>query len=80
MQGVREAGCVVPACAAIFWYETEIAKDAFKQADCDLLTLTSFSCLVNQARNTGVIDDAKVRLLMDWASDPKGWGAKHGFE
>jgi len=80
VQTVRDSGCIVQACAAIFWYETQIAKEAFRDADCGLLTLTSFSCLVKNAQDLGVIDDAQVRLLLDWNADPQGWGAKHGFE
>lgn len=79
VETVRGSGCVVSVCAAIFWYETSVAKNAFETADCRLLTLTSFSCLVRQAKAMGVIDDAQVRLLLDWNSDPQGWGARHGF-
>ncbi len=79
VEAVREWGGVCVAVVAIFSYEFQKAIDKFIEGDCDLLTITNFSTLVNVAKKNGILVDKELAIVMDWNQDPQGWGPKHGF-
>lgn len=76
----RKEGAVVEKCLAIFTYEMEIAKKGFKDANCQLLTLSNFSTLIEVAAKKGYIKQEEIAMLKEWSTDPAGWGRKMGME
>lgn len=77
---VREAGGMVTDCMAIFNYELEKAKNRFMEADCNVITLSSFSTLINIAGKNDYIDKDVIDKVLEWRKDPAAWGKKMGFE
>ncbi|MDR4506309.1 MAG: orotate phosphoribosyltransferase [Candidatus Scalindua sp.] len=79
VEAVREAGGECIGVVAIFTYGFEKAAKMFKDGNCELVTITSFSTLVNFAKENGVLRDQELAVVIDWNRDPQGWGKKHGF-
>ena len=76
---VREGGGSCVAVVAIFTYDFKKAGKIFKEGDCELLTITNFSTLVNVAKKDGILTDRELALVLSWNKDPQNWGPKHGF-
>jgi len=76
---VREGGGSCVAVVAIFTYDFKKAGKIFKEGDCELLTITNFSTLVNVAKKDGILTDRELTLVLGWNKDPQNWGPKHGF-
>lgn len=74
VKALREAGCDVLGMAAIFTYEFQKASDGFKNADCRLDTLCSYSVLIDTAVSTGYITINDTETLKNWRLDPANWG------
>jgi len=74
VQSARKEGAVVDQCLAIFTYEMEEAVNGFKTAECELVTLSDFSTLIEVAAEKGYIKDEDIDLLKKWSENPKGWG------
>ncbi len=79
VEAVREAGGSCVAVVAIFTYDFKKAGKIFKEGDCELLTITNFSTLVNIAKKDGILTDRELTLVLGWNKDPQNWGPKHGF-
>lgn len=73
VKALQEAGCTVKGMAAIFTYGFQLADDNFKEAKCDLLTLSDYSSLVDQATDTGYISDKEIEALRKWREAPDQW-------
>lgn len=80
VEAVKEAGGEVIACAAIFTYQMQKAKDKFEAAACPLYTLSNFSTLVDVTVQTGYLTDEKATMVKEWNKAPAEWGDKMGFE
>ncbi len=76
----RKEGAVVLQCLAIFTYEMELAKKGFSDSQCELLTLSKFSTLVEVAAKKGYIKQEEIEMLREWSRNPAQWGKKMGFE
>ncbi len=76
---VREGGGVCVAVVAIFTYDFAKAINKFREGNCELLTITNFSTLVNVAKNNGILADKELAIVLDWNKNPQSWGPKHGF-
>ena len=59
--------------AAIFTYGFEIAEENFKNAKCDLLTLTNYSTLIEKAVENNYISESDVNSLNEWRENPSEW-------
>jgi orotate phosphoribosyltransferase len=79
VEAVREGGGVCVAVVAIFSYDFAKAINKFREGDCNLLTITNFSTLVNVAKENEILEDKELAIVLDWNKDPQGWGPKHGF-
>lgn len=71
---LREAKCTVKGMAAIFTYGFDIARDAFREADCPLVTLTDYPTLIKQALDSSYITENDLESLEQWRKDPAKWG------
>lgn len=81
VQALREAGALVPLCAAIFSYGLEKAEEAFASLDppCRCLPILDYDVLVREALGGGYIDAEGERRLREWREAPFEWGLKYGF-
>ena len=73
VKALEEVGCTVLGMAAIFTYGFQLADDNFKEAKCDLITLSDYSSLVDQAIDTGYISDQEIDALKKWREYPDKW-------
>ncbi|MBW2993326.1 orotate phosphoribosyltransferase [Candidatus Woesearchaeota archaeon] len=80
VEAVRETGAVVVGCIAVFTYEMEKARKRFEEADCNLITLSNFSTLVDVAADKGYLKPEEKEKVLEFSKDLAGWGKKMGFE
>lgn len=76
VETLRSAGCTVKGMVAIFTYELQEAKENFKNAKCQLITLTNYSVLIQKAADISYISKADIASLKDWRKDPASWVSK----
>ena len=63
VDALHKAGCEVKGMVAIFSYGFKVAEEAFKKADCELITLSDYSFLLKQAVESGTIDQKDLAHL-----------------
>lgn len=80
VEAVREFGGIVENCIAITTYEFEKTINAFKEAKCNLITLTDFTTLINKAAEMGYIEETEKNIVLEWNKNASEWGKKYGFE
>lgn len=73
VEAVRESGCKVECCLAIFTYELEEAKQNFEKEDVELLTLTNFTTLVNVAVKEKYLSKEEEERVLEWSKNPGKW-------
>ncbi|MEI6174306.1 MAG: orotate phosphoribosyltransferase [Bacteroidota bacterium] len=66
VQALRDAGCNVKGMVAIFTYNLTKADKAFREANCDLITLTDYDHLIEKAVEIGFISDSDVKILQNF--------------
>ncbi len=74
VDALREAGCDVKGMAAIFTYGFKTAVDNFKKAKCELVTLSNYDTMINQALQSDYINDKDLASLKAWRENPAEWG------
>ncbi|HUS87588.1 MAG TPA: orotate phosphoribosyltransferase [Bacteroidales bacterium] len=74
VRALRDAGCKVLGMLAIFTYGFNKATEAFKNEECRLHTLSSYTELVNRAVETGYISGGELETLKVWREEPSKWG------
>ncbi len=80
VNAVKEAGGVVEHCLAITTYEFEKAKTKFEEAECNLMTLTDFTTLINTAATLNYINSEDKEKVHEWNKDAASWASKYGLE
>jgi orotate phosphoribosyltransferase len=73
VEAIRNNGCEVIGMVASYTYGFPVAKKAFKDANVELVTLTDYEHVVEEALQTGYIADSDVELLHEWRKDPAHW-------
>ncbi len=73
VEALREAGATVLGMAAIFTYNFQLSFNNFKEANCELITLSDYDALVQQAVDSSYISETDVNLIKDWRLDPGSW-------
>jgi len=73
VEAIRQAGGNVIGMASIVTYNFKIAEENFKNANCNLVTLSDYDTLVKQALETGFITDQDYNLIRNWKTDPANW-------
>ena len=73
VEAIRNNGCDVIGMVASYTYGFPVAKKAFKDANVELVTLTDYEDVVEEALQTGYIADSDVELLHEWRKDPAHW-------
>lgn len=75
VHALQEAGCTVVGVLAIFQYGFEKARTAFEAENIPFDTLTNYDTLVQEAADSGYIDQKDQKTLEQWRQNPEGWGA-----
>ena len=73
VNAVREQGGVVEDCVAIFTYEMEKAVNGFKDANCNLFTLSDFTALIEGAIKENYIKEEDKKKVLEWNKNPGEW-------
>ncbi len=73
VQALRDAGCIVNNCVAIFTYQMKKSDDAFLEKKCKNHTLTNFSALVELASANNYISSNEKKAILTWNKDPENW-------
>lgn len=76
VEALRKNGAEVLGMVASFTYGFQKAKDAFKEADVKLITLTNYEAVLEAALNTGYIEESDIEVLHTWRKDPANWKAE----
>ncbi len=70
---LRNAGIEVVGVIALFTYQFQQAKDNFNKANCIFLTLSDYSTMLEQAKETNYITSTEYDILRNWSNDPVSW-------
>lgn len=71
---LKKAGMQIEGMVSIFNYGFAVAEDAFAQAGVKFRSLTNYSALIELAVEKGMVSANQESLLMEWRTDPAGWG------
>jgi len=75
VKALKEADANVKGMIAIFSYGFDIAHQNFKKENVDLLTLSNYENLLEQALDTNYINKAELETLSQWNTNPSEWNA-----
>ena len=73
VDAIRNNGCEIIGMVASYTYGFDVATKAFKEAKVQLVTLTNYEAVVEEALRIGYIKDADVKVLHEWRKDPAHW-------
>tara|TARA_B110000259_G_scaffold43228_1_gene49907 strand:+ start:2196 stop:2837 length:642 start_codon:yes stop_codon:yes gene_type:complete len=70
---LKEVGAVVKGMVAIFSYGFDIATENFKNKNINLITLSNYKNLLEQALESNYISEKELITLHEWRRDPSTW-------
>jgi orotate phosphoribosyltransferase len=70
---LKEAGAVVKGMVAIFTYGFDVATENFKDKNIDLVTLSNYDNLLEQALESIYISEKELSTLHEWRREPSTW-------
>ena len=73
VEALREKGAKVKGMMAIFTYQLDVATEAFKNADCDLVTISNYEALIKKAVEENYVSNDQMASLMEWRKNPQVW-------
>ena len=76
VEALKSASVNVKGMAAIFTYGFERSKTNFAEKNIELHTLSNYEALLEQALDTGFINDKELNVLSQWNSNPSEWHIK----
>ena len=76
VEALKSASVNVKGMAAIFTYGFERSKTNFAEKNIELHTLSNYEALLEQALDTGFINDKELNVLSQWNSNPSEWYIK----
>jgi orotate phosphoribosyltransferase len=71
---IREAGANVIGMVAIFTYGFEAAEKAFERENVNLICLSDFNHLLQEALRKKFINEEQLNFIKAWRVDPANWG------
>jgi orotate phosphoribosyltransferase len=74
VKALRDAGCIIKGMVAIFSYNLDKATQAFKEAQCPLITLSNYDILVKEALESNYVTEEDLQSLVKWRENPDKWG------
>ena len=73
VDALKEQDVTVKGMVAIFSYGFEIAAKNFQEKGVDLITLSNYENLLEQALESKYISDKELATLQDWRTNPSEW-------
>ncbi len=73
VEALRDAGCTVIGMVAAFTYGFETSEQSFRENGLKVMTLTDYDTMLNQALESGYIEETQLPLLRKWRLDPSNW-------
>ncbi len=73
VEAIRNVGCEVVGMTAIFSYEFPISVKRFRDANVQLIPLSTYSTMLEAALETNYIEPEQVETLKEWRKDPAAW-------
>ena len=73
-EALIEAGCEVLGMVAIFTYGFAMAEENFQKQNIELVVLSNYSHLLENAVKQGLIKENELELLNAWRKNPSEWG------
>ena len=77
VEALREKGANVKGMMAIFTYQLDAATEAFKKANCDLVTISNYEALIKKAVEENYVSDDQLASLIEWRKSPQKWSDDH---
>ena len=77
VEALREKGASVKGMMAIFTYQLDAATEAFKKANCDLVTISNYESLIQKAVEENYVSDDQMQSLKEWRKSPQAWSEAH---
>ena len=71
VEALRNAECEVLGMVAIFTYGFQKAEDNFKNASCELTTLSNYNAMIDLAVKVGYVQADQVEKLKEWRLSPE---------
>ena len=73
VEAVREARGHVLGMAGIFTYGFPVADKNMEKANCNLVTLSDYSNLLEEVSEKGFMDKGVMETLQEWRIEPSNW-------
>lgn len=73
-EALVQAKCEVLGMVAIFTYGFAMAENNFKKQNIDLVVLSDYSHLLENALKDAIIKESELELLNNWRKTPSEWG------
>jgi orotate phosphoribosyltransferase len=73
VEALREMNVNVKGMLAVFTYGFQLAKDNFEKANVELITLSNYQYLIDEALKKGYINEKELDTLKDWVKAPDLW-------
>ena len=70
---LRDYGCEVIGMVASFTYGFPVAEQAFQETGVQLVTLSDYAAVLEQAVETGYIRKENLDVLNEWRKNPSEW-------
>ena len=74
VEALRQANYNVKGMCAIFTYNFKISEDNFRKANCDLITLSNYDIMIEEALEAGYVKESDLETLRNWRVNPDTWG------
>jgi orotate phosphoribosyltransferase len=73
VEALRDAGCRVLGLIAIFSYDFDVAQQNFFNAECEYMTLSNYSTLLEEALKNNYIRESDLAVLQKWRLSPENY-------
>lgn len=73
METLRNAGCEVAGVVTVFDFEFPLAISRFNKEGISLVSLLTYSAMIEVAREIQYLDEADVETLREWREEPASW-------
>jgi len=80
VNALRNESIKIKGMVSIFTYGFEISKSKFLKNNIELRTLSNYSYLLEQALDTGYINESELKILSKWNKNPSKWNIKLNHE
>lgn len=80
VNAIRNIGGEVSHVFSIITYGIGKGSETFKENNLELVSLTTFKDVVEEAKNMNYLAQEETQIVLDWITDPKDWAKKQGLQ